>query len=76
MRAVPHPSRPLESWAASGDWVCTRGDIAELAYVARVMAERFGEPLHCELVAFADRCAVAPAQVVAEWPGLRERLFG
>jgi hypothetical protein len=67
---------PLGELAASGDQACTRGDFEELARLARVIAERVPEPLHCELVAFADVCSQDPSRAITDWQTLRARLFG
>jgi hypothetical protein len=61
--------------AISGDWACVHGDLALLGDIARRIAECVAEPLHCELVGFADLCLANPARACHQWPHVRERLI-
>ncbi|HTR50337.1 MAG TPA: hypothetical protein VMJ10_06485 [Kofleriaceae bacterium] len=58
--------------AIEGDRACVQGDLGELV---RAISELVAEPLHCELVAFADLYRIDPVRASEQWPLLRERLF-
>ncbi len=81
MDTVQQPSRSTDPSAVgalcwAGDVACESSDLAALGGIARRLVELVPEPLHCELVAFADRCAEDPAHAVAAWTALRDRVLG
>jgi len=59
----------------SGDWACAHGDFGALGNVARTLAERLQEPLHCALVALADTCVNDPDRAAADWWDLKTRIW-
>ena len=56
----------------AGDWAGVHGDPEALARVALRLAEQTDEPVHCELVALAERCRIDPAGAMTDWVRLRE----
>lgn len=56
-----------------GDHVCEVGDHIALADIAWDLVARTHEPLHCELVPLADRCA-DPERATAAWCELKDKL--
>ncbi len=57
-----------------GDWAWVHGELATLGELVRGLSETVREPVHCELVAFADLCAAEPSHAADEWPRIRELL--
>lgn len=72
---MTHLDHRLGALAVAGDWACAHAELDALGDLARDIAERVREPLHCDLVSFADRCAYDPQAAVASWPALREQLY-
>ena len=61
--------------AVGGDWACVHGDFAALGELVRRLSVSVSEPVHCELVAFAELCTAEPSRVANEWPRIRELLL-
>jgi len=58
-----------------GDWACAHGDASALRDIVQQLAERMPEPLHCELIALAERCCDEPDRAAGSWPVLKELVF-
>jgi hypothetical protein len=58
-----------------GDWACAHGDLSTLGDIARALAERFADPLHCMLVDLADACRADPERATTAWFGLKPRIW-
>jgi hypothetical protein len=69
------PQKIIFELAIGADWACVHGEFAALGDVIRRLSESVAEPLHCELVAFADLCVADPARASNAWPRIREQLF-
>jgi hypothetical protein len=61
--------------AIGADWACVHGELALLEDLVLTMSVSAAEPLHCELVAFADLCHADPKRATNEWPRVRELLL-
>ena len=68
-------ARTIGELAVAGDRACGLGEVATLEALARELATRVDEPLHCELVGLAESCRGDPAGAIHWWPLLRERVF-
>jgi hypothetical protein len=62
--------------AISGDRACVNGELEALGELVRRVSESAKEPLHCELVAFADLCETDSVRASNEWPRVRELIRG
>ncbi len=65
--------RSLGELVVEGDRACANGDRVALTDIAWELVERTREPVHCELVALADRCA-DPYFATAAWGQLKGRV--
>lgn len=55
-----------------GDWALAHGDLEALAYVARVLADRFQDQLGQNLRAFAKLCVSDSDRAAMAWRDLHD----
>lgn len=68
-------SQAIGELCINGDRACASGDLSELPAVARQLSAYFPEPLHCELAELVDACTSEPAQAIALWNRLKNRVY-
>lgn len=70
-----HETCTIGQLCTGADWACANGDLSALRDVARRLAKyHLAEPMHCALIALADRCWSDPEHASALWPALKKQL--
>lgn len=59
-----------ELWVG-GDWACAHGDFAGLGEIAKQLAIRAPEPMHCMFWQLADACRANPDRAADLWSQLK-----
>lgn len=68
-------ARAIGALCVAGDAACERGSLVELEAIAAMLAEYFGEPLHCELAELASVCRADPAGAMEVWRRMKDHVF-
>lgn len=71
----PESVRAIGELCVDGDWACAHGDLGALRHIARTLAARLPEPLHCELTELADACAGDARRAMALWSKVKTGVY-